>query len=61
MLAVGFSESIVKIWTLVPQKLKAMKTADQLQEINIEADDVLVSSVFISSVKTKNRNSFRFA
>lgn len=42
MLAVGFSESYVKIWTLVPQKLKALKSADQLQEINIDADDVLV-------------------
>lgn len=43
MLAVGFSESMVKVWTLVPQKLKAMKSAEQLQEVNIDADDVLVS------------------
>lgn len=42
MLAVGFVDSIVKVWTLVPQKLKTMKTADQLQDINIEAEDVLV-------------------
>lgn len=42
MLAVGFSDAIVKVFTLVPQKLKALKTAEQLQEINIDADDVLV-------------------
>lgn len=43
MLAVGFNDSIVKVWTLVPQKLKAMKSAEQLEEVNIEADDVMVS------------------
>lgn len=43
MLAVGFNDSIIKVWTLVPHKLKAMKSADQLEEVNIEADDVLVS------------------
>lgn len=42
MLAVGFSDSLVKVWTLVPQKLRALKTASQLQDINIEAEDVLV-------------------
>lgn len=45
MLAVGFTDSIVKVWTLVPQKLKAMKSAEQLQDVNIEADDVLVSAL----------------
>lgn len=43
MLAVGFNDSIVKVYTLVPQKLKAMKSAEQLDEVNIEAEDVLVS------------------
>lgn len=42
MLAVGFSDSIVKVWTLVPQKLKAMKSAEQLQDVNVDAEDVLV-------------------
>jgi transcription initiation factor TFIID subunit 5 len=41
MLAVGFSDSIVKVWTLVPQKLKSMKTAEQLQDVNVDAEDVL--------------------
>lgn len=43
MLAVGFNDSIIKVFTLVPQKLKSMKSADKLQEVNIEAEDVLVS------------------
>lgn len=42
MLAVGFNDSIIKVFTLVPQKLKSMKSADKLQEVNIEAEDVLV-------------------
>ncbi|KAK5645647.1 hypothetical protein RI129_004111 [Pyrocoelia pectoralis] len=41
MLAVGFSDSIVKVWTLVPQKLKTMKSAEQLQDVNTDAEDVL--------------------
>ncbi|CAH0557206.1 unnamed protein product [Brassicogethes aeneus] len=41
MLAVGFNDSIVKVFTLVPQKLRAMKSVDQLQDVNIEAEDVL--------------------
>ncbi|CAH1105872.1 unnamed protein product [Psylliodes chrysocephalus] len=42
MVAVGFNDSIVKVWTLVPQKLKSMKSSEQLEDVNIEADDVLV-------------------
>lgn len=42
LVAVGFSHSIVKIWSLVPQKLRAMKPADQLADIDKEAEDVLV-------------------
>ncbi|XP_025832724.1 transcription initiation factor TFIID subunit 5 [Agrilus planipennis] len=52
MLAVGFSDSVVKVWTLVPQKLKAMKNAEQLQEINIEAEDVFVRMMDERSGKT---------
>lgn len=37
MLAVGFADSRIKVWSLVPQKLKAMKSAEQLQDINLEA------------------------
>lgn len=49
MLAVGFNDSIVKVWTLVPQKLKAMKSAEQLEEVNIEAEDVMVMCVMLKN------------
>ncbi|KAL1494284.1 hypothetical protein ABEB36_009907 [Hypothenemus hampei] len=42
MLAVGFNDSIIKVFTLVPQKLKTMKSADKLQEVNCDVEDVLV-------------------
>lgn len=37
MMAVGFTDSRIKVWSLVPQKLKGMKNAEQLQDINLEA------------------------
>lgn len=42
MMAVGFTDSIIKIWSLTPNKLREMKPTDQLQDIDKEADDVLV-------------------
>ncbi|GLH04111.1 hypothetical protein R5R35_003384 [Gryllus longicercus] len=42
LLAVGFTDSIIKVWTLVPQKLRQMKSTEQLQDIDREADDVWV-------------------
>lgn len=42
MLAVGFSDSMVKVFTVVPQKLRQMKSVDLLQDVNIDAEDVLV-------------------
>lgn len=42
MLAAGFSDSAVKVWSLLPQRLRGMKAADELQEIDREASDVLV-------------------
>jgi transcription initiation factor TFIID subunit 5 len=52
LLAVGFTDSIVKVWTLVPQKLRAMKSAEQLQDIDREADDVLVRMMDDRSAET---------
>lgn len=40
ILAVGFANSHVRVWSLLTQKLKAMKSADQLQDIDHEAEDV---------------------
>ena len=41
MLAAGFSDSIVKVWTLLPHKLRNLKSAEALKEINRDSDDVL--------------------
>jgi len=41
LLAAGFSDSVVKVWTLLPHKLKKLKNAEALKDINREAEDVL--------------------
>lgn len=41
LLAVGFSDSILKVWSLVPQKLRGMKPADLLADIDKEAGTFL--------------------
>lgn len=42
LIAVGFSDSTIKVWSLTPSKLREMKPSDQLKEIDRDADDVLV-------------------
>ncbi|XP_058809234.1 transcription initiation factor TFIID subunit 5-like [Phymastichus coffea] len=42
LLAVSFSDSVIKVWSLVPQKLRMMKDAEQLVDVPHDADDVLV-------------------
>lgn len=37
LLAVGFSDSSIKVWSLVPQKLRIMKDAEQLADVEREA------------------------
>ncbi|KAL0274423.1 UNVERIFIED_CONTAM: hypothetical protein PYX00_006847 [Menopon gallinae] len=37
LLGVGFTDSLIKVWSLTPQKLKAMKSAEALQDIDREA------------------------
>lgn len=41
LLAAGMSNSNLKVWTLVPQKLKSLKSSDILSDIDRDADDVL--------------------
>ncbi|XP_011500143.1 PREDICTED: transcription initiation factor TFIID subunit 5 [Ceratosolen solmsi marchali] len=42
LLAVGFNDSAIKVWSLVPQKLRIMKDGEQLADVEREAEDVLV-------------------
>lgn len=37
LLGVGFTDSIIKVWSLTPQKLRAMKSAEALQDVDREA------------------------
>jgi transcription initiation factor TFIID subunit 5 len=41
LLAAGFSDSVVRVWPLSPNKLKAMKPSSDLELIDKEVDDVL--------------------
>ncbi|CAG5021994.1 unnamed protein product [Parnassius apollo] len=42
LLSVGFNNSTIKVWTLTPVRLRGMKSAEKLQDIDREAGDVLV-------------------
>ena len=37
LLAVAFSDSAIKVWSLVPQKLRMMKDGEQLADVEREA------------------------
>jgi transcription initiation factor TFIID subunit 5 len=52
LLAVGFSDSSIKIWSLIPQKLRAMKSAEHLADIDKDAEDVLVRMMDDRSAET---------
>ncbi|KFM77750.1 Transcription initiation factor TFIID subunit 5, partial [Stegodyphus mimosarum] len=41
LLSAGASDSVVRIWSLNTNKLKAMKPASELEQVDKEADDVL--------------------
>lgn len=42
MMAVGFTDSSIKVFSLTPSKLREMKSAEQLKDIDKDAEDVLV-------------------
>lgn len=41
LLAAGFADSNIRIWTLTPKKLRSIKPAEILQELEKEAEDVM--------------------
>ncbi|XP_032685738.1 transcription initiation factor TFIID subunit 5 isoform X1 [Odontomachus brunneus] len=41
LLATGFRDSGIKVWSLIPQKLRPMKAGEELQDIDKDAEDVL--------------------
>ncbi|BES89516.1 Transcription initiation factor TFIID [Nesidiocoris tenuis] len=52
ILAVGFANSNVKLWSLLPQKLKGMKSAEQLADIDHDAEDVWARIIDERNVET---------
>ena len=40
-MGVGFGSSLIKIWSLTTQKLRKIKPASDLQDIDRESDDVV--------------------
>ena len=41
LMAAGFADSVIRIWTLTPKKLRNMKSSLDLGYLDIEADDIL--------------------
>ncbi|KAG9510990.1 Transcription initiation factor TFIID subunit 5, partial [Fragariocoptes setiger] len=41
MIAIGFSDSSVRVWPLTPQNLRQLRQAHELEEIDKEASDVM--------------------
>ena len=41
LIACGFDDSSIKVWSLTPSKLRTLKSAGELSKIDKEADDVL--------------------
>lgn len=41
MIGIGFEDSIIRIWSLTPKKLRTLKSVNELSKIDKEADDVL--------------------
>ena len=52
MLAAGLSDSKIKVWSLLNHKLKKLKSASALQDINREAEDVLHRMMDESTAET---------
>eukprot|EP00088_Acartia_fossae_P027535 TRINITY_DN2827_c0_g1_i4.p1 TRINITY_DN2827_c0_g1~~TRINITY_DN2827_c0_g1_i4.p1 ORF type:complete len:1180 (-),score=319.58 TRINITY_DN2827_c0_g1_i4:216-3308(-) len=52
MLAAGLSDSKIKVWSLLNHKLKKLKSASALQDINREAEDVLHRMMDDSTAET---------
>lgn len=42
LIAIGFADANIKVWSLTPSKLREMKPVDQLKEIDKEAEDIMV-------------------
>lgn len=46
-MAIGFRDSGIKVWSLVPQKLRLMKTGEELQDIDREAGNIIETKIIL--------------
>ena len=53
LLAVGFSDSVIKVWSLLPQKLKTMKSGEQLADVVTEAGELEIDENKLEIAKNK--------
>ncbi|CAG9812148.1 unnamed protein product [Chironomus riparius] len=42
LIAIGFSDATIKVWAMTPAKLRELKSAEHLKDIDRDVDDVLV-------------------
>lgn len=42
LIAIGFADSIIKVWSVTPSKLREMKPAEQLKDIDRDAGTVVI-------------------
>ena len=40
-MAAGFADSVLRLWTLTPKRLRGMKSSLDLGYLDIESDDIL--------------------
>jgi len=54
LLATGYEDSTIRIWSLTPKKLRTLKTVNELSKIDKESDDVL-ERIMNEKSATENR------
>ena len=61
-MAVGFSDSIIKVWSLVPQKLRGMKSAELLSDIEKDAGEHCTTpgAVFPNRIENESGSGLAF-
>lgn len=58
LIAIGFSDSVLRVWSLTPNKLREMKPADQLKEVDRDAGKLIQELTNLLQFNTINGNFF---
>jgi WD40 repeat protein len=57
LLAAGFADSVIRVWSLTPGKLRSMKPPDDLNIIDKEAGGYSLDKVIIRASPLQNEGS----